>query len=259
MEMLMNVRKFSVIFAAIVFALVVSGCRRQQPVAKTNPANVQPPAPSPVASLTAQPENVDRGQPVHLTWNTQNANSVTIEGIGTVSASGSRSILPQRSTTYHLVARGDGGNADASARVTVNEPATTTTTKGPSDEELFAQNVKDVFFAYDKYDIRPTDEPSVNADASFLAQHPKISVLISGHCDERGSDEYNMGLGENRAEEVKSALVQHGVNANRIKIISYGKEKPFCTTSETEDCWQENRRAHFAFAGSSEQTAVVSH
>jgi peptidoglycan-associated lipoprotein len=120
---------------------------------------------------------------------------------------------------------------------------------------LFVQNVKDVFFAYDKYDIRPDEQQAVNADASFLAQHPKITVLIQGHCDERGSDEYNMGLGENRANQVKESLVNHGVSADHIKIISYGKEKPFCTASETEDCWQQNRRAHFAFAGASDQVA----
>jgi peptidoglycan-associated lipoprotein len=251
----MNARKFSVLLIAIAFAVVVSGCRHQTPAAKNSPVNTQPPAPSPVANLTASPENVDRGHPVQLSWNTQNATSVTIDGIGTVSASGSRTITPQNSTTYHLLAKGDGGNAEANARVTVNAPTTTTTTTGPTDEQLFAQNVKDVFFAYDKYDIRPDDQQAVNADASFLAQHPKITVLIQGHCDERGSDEYNMGLGENRANQVKESLVNHGVSADRIKIISYGKEKPFCTTSETEDCWQQNRRAHLAFAGASDQVA----
>jgi peptidoglycan-associated lipoprotein len=253
--MIMNASKFSVFVIAIVLAVAVSGCRHQTPVAKNNPVNTQPPAPSPTASLTATPESVDRGRPVQLSWNTQNATSVTIDGIGTVSASGSRTITPQNSTTYHLLAKGDGGNAEANARVTVNAPTTTTTTTGPTDEQLFAQNVKDVFFAYDQYDIRSSDQPAVNADVSFLAQHPKVSVLIQGHCDERGSDEYNMGLGENRANQVKESLVKQGVSADRIKIISYGKEKPFCTSSETEDCWQQNRRAHFAFAGTSDQVA----
>lgn len=245
----MNARSFSVVVGAMVLALVLSGCSTKKPVANKVPVNTQPPASSPVASLTANPPNVDRGQAVQLSWNTQNASSVTIDGLGTVSASGSRTITPQSSTTYHLLAKGDGGSAEANARVTVNTPnTTTTTTRGPSDEELFAQNVKDVFFAYDQYNLRPDDQSAVSADANFLLQHPKITILIEGHCDERGSEEYNMGLGENRAESAKSALVQHGVSADRIKLISYGKEKPFCTRSETEDCWQENRRAHFAFA-----------
>ncbi len=251
----MNARKFSVVFGAMILALVLCGCSTKKPVANKGPVNTQPPAPSPVATLTANPPDVDRGKPVQLSWNTQNASSVTIDGIGTVSASGSRTITPQSSTTYHLLAKGDGGSAEANARVTVNLPTTTITSNGPTDEELFAQNVKDVFFAYDKYDLRSDDQSAVSADANFLLQHPKITILIEGHCDERGSEEYNMGLGENRAESVKSALVQHGVSADRIKLISFGKEKPFCTRSETEDCWQENRRAHFAFAGSSQMVS----
>lgn len=251
----MNARKFSVFLIAVVFAVVVSGCRHQMPVAKSDPVKIQPPAPSPVASLTASPENVDRGQPVQLSWNTRNATSVTIDGMGAVSASGSRTITPQNSTTYHLAAKGEGGNAEANARITVNSPTTTATTTGPTNEQLFAQNVKDVFFGYDQYDIRSDDQPAVHADANFLVQHPKLEVLIQGHCDERGSDEYNIGLGENRAEQVKEALVKQGVSADRIKVISYGKEKPFCTTAETETCWQQNRRAHFALAGSRDQVA----
>ena len=245
----MNAHKFSVCLIAIVFAVAVSGCRHQKPAANNSPVKTQVPAPSPVAILTASPENVDRGHPIQLSWNTQNATSVTIEGLGTVSASGSRTITPQNSTTYHLAAKGDGGNAEANARVTVNVPSIAASTTGPTDEQLFAQNVKDVFFGYDQYDIRSGDLAAISADASFLVQHPKLAVLIQGHCDERGSDEYNMGLGENRAEQVKAALTKQGVSADRIKIISYGKEKPFCTTSETETCWQQNRRAHFALAG----------
>jgi len=251
----MNAGKFSVFLSAVVFVVVVSGCRHQTPIAKSNPVNTQPPAPSPVASLTATPENVERGYSVQLSWNTQNATSVIIDGIGAVSASGSRTITPQNSTTYHLMAKGEGGNAEANARITVNSPTTTTTTTGPTEEQLFAQNVKDVFFGYDQYDIRSDDQAAVSSDANFLVQHPKLAVLIQGHCDERGSDEYNMGLGENRAEEVKAALIEQGVSADRIKVISYGKEKPFCTTAETETCWQQNRRAHFALAGASDQVA----
>src|ERR1700730_7773779 len=166
--MIMHARKSSVFLIAIVFAVVVSGCRHQTPVAKNNPVQTQPPAPSPVAHLTASPENVDRGHPVQLSWNTQNATSVTIDGIGTVSAAGSRTITPQNSTTYHLLARGDGGNAEASARITVNSPTTTTTTTGPTEEQLFAQKVKDVFFGYDQYDIRSDDQAAVSSDAYFL-------------------------------------------------------------------------------------------
>ena len=247
----MKISKFSAILVALTFT-VVMGCHHNAPMTKTNP---QPPAikpPSPSATLTVTPDTVDRGQPAELAWKTQNATTVNIEGIGTVSASGSRKISPASSTTYHLTASGDGGSTDASARLTVNIP--TDTTSRLTDEQLFAQNVKDIFFSYDNFEIRPDETQIANADANFLEQHPNIKLLIEGHCDERGSEDYNLGLGENRATAVKETLVQRGVSADRIRIISFGKEKPFCTTAENESCWQQNRRAHFVF--SNEQITV---
>jgi peptidoglycan-associated lipoprotein len=75
--------------------------------------------------------------------------------------------------------------------------------------------------------------------------HPEIKIVLGGYCDERGSNEYNLALGQNRADAAKNALVTAGVAADRIRTISYGKEKPFCT-DDNESCWQENRRAGFA-------------
>ena len=111
---------------------------------------------------------------------------------------------------------------------------------------LFAESIKDIFFDYDKYDLRPDQVATLQSDAQWLSQHPNVSFTVEGHCDERGSTEYNIALGDNRAQAVKNALVQSGVPANRIKTISYGKEKPFCTESN-EQCWQQNRRAHFVY------------
>jgi len=114
-----------------------------------------------------------------------------------------------------------------------------------SDEQLFAQNVKDIFFSYDNADVRADEQTAVSADAAFLAGHPALKVVIEGHCDERGSDEYNLGLGESRADRIRNALIREGVSADRIKIISLGKERPFCSSAENDSCWQQNRRAHF--------------
>ena len=111
---------------------------------------------------------------------------------------------------------------------------------------MFSQNVKDIYFDYDKGDIRADQQASIQGDAQFLQQHPNIRFTIEGHCDERGSTEYNLALGTNRADAVKNALVQAGVGGDRIKTISYGKEKPFCTESN-ESCWQQNRRGHFVY------------
>ena len=208
-----------------------------------------PPSPTaPTASLSANPNTLDPGQSTTLTWQTTNATSVSIDGIGPVDPSGSRQVTPADSTTYHLVAKGAGGTQDATARVTVNaapapppSPAVNLT-----EQELFAQNVKDIFFDYDKYDVRAADQGSFQSDAQFLQQHPNIRFTIEGHCDERGSTEYNLALGSNRADAVKNALIQAGVSGDRIKTFSYGKEKPFCSESN-ESCWQQNRRAHFVY------------
>jgi peptidoglycan-associated lipoprotein len=241
----MKMSTFSAILVVLTFAFMV-GCHHNPAVTKATPPPTPPPALSPSATLTVTPDTVDRGQTAQLTWNTQNATSITIDGIGTVSASGSKTVTPARSTTYHLSASGQGGNTDANARVTVNVPADKVSSL--TDEQLFAQNVKDVFFNYDNFQIRENELQIVSTDAAFLEQHPSMKLVIAGHCDERGSEDYNMGLGENRASIVKDTLVQHGVSADRIRIISYGKEKPFCTSAEDESCWQQNRRAHFSLS-----------
>jgi peptidoglycan-associated lipoprotein len=114
-----------------------------------------------------------------------------------------------------------------------------------SDEQLFAQNVKDIFFAYDNADIRGDEKSILDADAQFLAAHPDWQLTIEGHCDERGSEDYNMALGQNRAKQVMDALVRQGVSGNAVKLISLGKERPFCTSANNESCWSQNRRAHF--------------
>jgi peptidoglycan-associated lipoprotein len=104
--------------------------------------------------------------------------------------------------------------------------------------------VRDVYFDYDKYIIRDDQQSVTQADAKFLLEHPNVGILIAGHCDERGSEEYNLALGDNRANAVKAELVKMGISADRIKTVSYGKEKPFCT-DQNEACWQQNRRGHF--------------
>jgi peptidoglycan-associated lipoprotein len=154
-------------------------------------------------------------------------------------------VTPTATTTYHLVARGDGGSADASATVTVNPPpAVSVPSTTMSAEEDFKAHVQDIFYDYDTYDIRSDAQATLSRDAAYLGSHPEVKVVIGGYCDERGSNEYNLALGQNRADAAKNALVTAGVAASRIRVISYGKEKPFCSES-TEECWQQNRRAGF--------------
>jgi peptidoglycan-associated lipoprotein len=114
-----------------------------------------------------------------------------------------------------------------------------------SAEEEFKANIQDIFFDYDEYDVRSDAQATITHDASYFTAHPGVKILIGGYCDERGSNEYNLALGQKRAESAKKALVDAGLAASRIRVISYGKEKPFCTDS-TESCWQQNRRAGFS-------------
>lgn len=224
--------------------LALGACKK-----KVEPPPPPPPPPpaAPTASLSASPASIQKGESTTLSWTTANATDVSIEGIGPVQPSGTQTVSPADSTTYRLVAKGPGGTQDATARVTVTEPPPPPPPPPtPTDQELFAQNVKDIFFDYDAYNVRTDAQATLEADAAFLKQHPNIMFTIEGHCDERGSTEYNLALGDNRANAAKQALIGMGVNASQIKTISFGKEKPFCTESNDE-CWQQNRRAHFVF------------
>jgi peptidoglycan-associated lipoprotein len=112
-----------------------------------------------------------------------------------------------------------------------------------------SSDVQDAFFDYDKSDIRADARTALTRDVdalkAILNDFPSATIMIEGHCDERGSAEYNLGLGDRRASSAKEFLVSLGVSADRLKTISYGKEKPQCTEA-TEDCYQKNRRAHFS-------------
>src|SRR6185437_16319204 len=223
--------------AALTAFLIVTGCHHKKAAAP------EPPAP-PAETTPAPTANINPGQSAVLNWTTTDTTDVSIEGIGAVPSSGTKTVSPAETTTYHLTARGDGGSTDASATVTVGGQAEAPTS-GQLTEAEFEQNVKPVFFDYDSYSIRPDAQQTISADAAFLQSHPSAKILIAGYCDDRGSAEYNLALGQNRANSAKTALTQAGVNASRIRSISYGKEKQFCT-EENESCWQQNRRAQFS-------------
>ncbi len=230
----------------LVSIAAIGGCKKKEaapPPASTAPVAT---APAPTATITATPTSISAGDQVVLSWRTTDATSVSIDGIGQVPTAGVKTVLPTVSTSYHLVAVGDGGQTDATARVTVAAPpsAVEAPTSGMSDEEAFHANVQDIFFDYDTAEIRADAQATLSKDAAYLNSHPDVRFVIGGYCDERGSNEYNLALGQNRAESVKSALVNSGVAASRIRVISYGKEKPFCSES-TEECWQQNRRGGF--------------
>ena len=239
----MNINR-TLVLLALSATIALGGCKKK--VAPPAPPTPPPPAPAaPTASISVSPGSILPGGTASLTWQTTNATDVAIEGIGTVDPDGTQPVSPTESTTYILTAKGPGGSEQASTRLTVSvpppPPAPTV-----SEEELFAQNIKDVYFDFDAFGIRLDQQTLVQADATFLSQHKNIELLIEGHCDERGSAEYNLSLGDSRAESVKDALVSSGIAAERIRTISLGKERPFCT-EEDESCWQQNRRGHFVY------------
>jgi peptidoglycan-associated lipoprotein len=131
-------------------------------------------------------------------------------------------------------ATGNGGAAT---------PPTQTTTATPGSEQDLVQNVGDrVFFDFDKSDIKAEGRQTLQRQADWLKKYPNVTVTIAGNCDDRGTREYNLALGERRASAAKKALVALGVPANRISTISYGKERP-SVVGDNEAAWAQNRNA----------------
>jgi peptidoglycan-associated lipoprotein len=225
--------------------MMLAGCKKK--VAPTPPPPPPPAPPAPTASISASPATVEKGQSTTLTWQTSNATDVTIEGIGAVQPNGSQKVSPADSTTYRLVAKGEGGTQDATTRVTVTlPPPPPAPAPTVSEEQQFNEAIKDIYFDYDRYDVRAEDKPTLDGDAQWLKDHATVNFTIEGNCDERGSSEYNLALGDSRANSVKKALVAAGISADRVKTVSFGKEKPVCS-EQNEACWKQNRRAHLAY------------
>ena len=239
------------LFSTMLVVVALSAACSKKPVAQAPP----PPPPTPTApparptvTLQASSTFVQRGESVTLNWSSTNATSLNLSpGIGTVAAEGSQRVSPQDATTYTLTATGPGGTADASVHISLSAPPPPPTAHQPTVEELFDKNVKDAYFDYDKADIRNDARDALSQTAQFLRSYPQLKVVIEGHCDERGSTEYNLALGDRRAAAAKQFLVSLGIPAERMETVSYGKEKPFCTASN-EECYTQNRRAHFVMA-----------
>ena len=207
-----------------------------------------------INSFTAEPSTIERGQSSTLSWSISNATDMSIDhGVGAVQSRAQRQVFPSATTTYTLTAIGPGGSDTRTVTVEVSTApaAPPPPSGGPrlSSAEMLQQQAQDAYFDYDRNDIRPDARDALTHDADLLkrilAQDPNFTIVIEGHCDERGSAEYNLALGDKRSTSAKEFLVQLGVPADRMKTISYGKEKPQCTDAN-EACWQRNRRAHLS-------------
>ncbi|MBI2149193.1 MAG: peptidoglycan-associated lipoprotein Pal [Acidobacteria bacterium] len=257
-------RKAKIGLAFLVLStLSAISCRKNVPAAPPPPppplsTTPAPAPPAPLVTLRANGEataTIDRGQALTLTWESRNAATVRIEpGLGQVDLNGNRQVNPAASVTYTATAVGPGGTTTDVARITVNVPPAAPPAKAAGSnpprptvgvDELFRQNVEDIYFDYDKAELRSNEMSKLQSGARWLQQNPTVRFTIEGHCDERGSEQYNLALGDRRANAVREYLVSQGVQGSRIVTVSYGEERPQCR-EQNEACFDRNRRAHFA-------------
>jgi peptidoglycan-associated lipoprotein len=247
--------------------LVGFGCSRTE-VARVPPAPSPPPPVKPVealpgappkatqpviATFSVEPSAIEPGQTARLRWTVLGASGVTIlPGVGTVPAQGNLDVSPRAFTRYTLTATGPAGQVSALAIVQMIQapPPVSRSAPGGSPsyetESLLRQKTGDVFFEYDRAELTDDTRQQLISVAASLREifeaFAKGRVIIEGHCDERGSAEYNFGLGDWRAASVQAVLLGLGLPPSRLSILSWGKEAPQCSDS-TEECWKRNRRA----------------
>jgi peptidoglycan-associated lipoprotein len=236
--------------------LIAAGCAKKVAVKPAAPppavqqAKVNVPERPVIALFAAAPGSIDKGGETTLRWAVEHANNVQIApALGVVQESGSRAVFPSADTLYTLTASGPGGTASATASVSI---LVHTASRMPDQAtkiriQDLLNRIQDAYFDYNKHNIRPDAQAALVADAKtlgeILRQYPDYKLTVQGYCDERGSEEYNLALGDKRADQAKEYLASLGVPGSQLKTISYGKEKAVCTEHD-EECWQKNRRAH---------------
>ncbi|HEU4386665.1 MAG TPA: OmpA family protein [Blastocatellia bacterium] len=210
----------------------------------------------PAISLSAEPDAIEKGQSTTLRWNSTAADQVSISDVGTVPSSGSRVVSPSQSTTYTATATGPGGENNASTRVTVTEAAEgrprSIGTPPPGLDMIFKQWVQPIFFDYDKADLLPDAKDTLRRAADWLTKAPNRTIVfrIEGNCDPRGTPEYNLGLGERRAQAAREYLVALGVDQGRMQTVSYGSERAvggFEGGTTDPRSWAHDRRDEFIY------------
>jgi len=161
--------------------------------------------------------------------------------------------VPQDDQTKNISGEKDAGKdalgTDKNGRVSGRDDSLDKTGKAGqlTDEQIRIASrdiFRDVHFDYDRYEIKDADKAVLTTISEWMIAHKGARALIEGHCDDRGSNEYNLGLGDQRAQAVKNLLNTLGVTSDRMETVSYGEDKPLCT-EQIETCWSSNRRAHF--------------
>ncbi len=244
---------------SLILSVGLTGCRKkvvQAPAPPPEPVAVEKPkveAPR-ILAFSAEPSSISAGNSSRMSWSVTGAEEIEITpGIGKVEAEGSVEVRPSTSTTYILSAKGPGGEATRSLTLNVFTPAPEATRPAVVEKvtlaERLAREVRDAYFDYDQNSLnaeaRSTLEANAAALRTILNEFPAETILIEGHCDERGSAEYNLGLGDRRAQASLEFLSGLGLSRERFRLVSFGKEKPQCT-DENEACYRLNRRVHFS-------------
>ena len=243
----------AVILILLTAGLALVGCHSNRtpagPVAEAPSANPPAPPEPPVCKLTAEPAAIDAGKSVTLSWSSQNATAVNIDpSLGKQLTEGSVTASPENSTTYVLTATGPSGSATCTARVTVSANSTPPA-PSVSEENIgggggpLSSQIQDIFFDYDSAELRPDAQDTLTKDAAVLKAHAGVPIAIQGNCDQRGSEEYNLGLGQRRANAARDFLANLGVPGNSMTAVSYGRDRLVCSET-TEDCYKQNRRDH---------------
>jgi peptidoglycan-associated lipoprotein len=221
---------------------------------------VSPRPPRPTVRISLEKDAITRGQSTTLRWSSTNADRVEITDLGTVTSTGSRVVSPAQSTTYTATATSAGGTETDSTRLTVTEEAAVTPSESrprtnppnPTIAALFNQWVQPVYFDYDQAELLPEAKDKLRRAAQWLAQGPNRSIVfrIEGNCDPRGTEEYNIGLGERRAQSAREFLVSLGVEQSRIQTVSYGEERASGTgegSPQAAGTWAHDRRDDFIY------------
>lgn len=236
--------------------LISSSCKKKTLSMARPPA---PPIPSvgdrpgttksaPTIKVSASPSTIERGNQTTLSWTSTGANSILIDGgIGNVAETGSLVLSPGESITYTAIAKGSASDTRASTRVTVvarRDGSVVSSDLEGLQRAIAEGKVRPVFFQYDLANLSPEGKRILTENARWISQYPTAVAIIEGHCDERGTEEYNLALGDRRALAARDYLLEVGVAAGQLEALSFGEERPFSACHE-ESCWKQNRRAHF--------------
>ncbi len=225
---------------------------RDAGTAKTRTGAAEPAvASAPILEISVEPSLIQRGGSALLSWESRDADEVRIDqGIGVVDPSGRIKLFPEETTSYRLSATGPGGTVERLVTIEVSADRT-----GAIDQEDLLASARDekipltvepVFFNFDSNALDARNMATLEANYRWFSQpeNAHVRFVLEGHCDERGTDEYNLALADRRAQVVRQFLVDAGIDPDRMTTIALGEERPF-DTGQTEEAWAMNRRVHF--------------